>query len=220
MATTKPTTKTMKARAIGVPAATREEQDLLKAKDAVRRNPDEPEAHAQLAGSYRRAGRDDESLEALRAAARAESDDITAHLMLAGICEERGLLDEAVAALSEVVELQPENTALAFLIAGDQERLGQTDAARASYARSVGFLRLMVEQCEACAALRDLRPAADEDTDYLTEALSGPLGMLGTALAKTGELDEARGILEQLRDLDRNEAVKLQQVIAEAAQNN
>jgi tetratricopeptide (TPR) repeat protein len=206
----------MTARAINVPPATREEQALLRAKDAVRRNPGEPEAHAQLAGSYNRSGRDDEALEELRAAARAETSDITAHILLAGMCEEKGLLEEAVAALTEIAELQPENNALAFLIAGDQERLGQAEAARVSYARSIDFLRLMVEQCEACAALRDLRPMEDEP-DELTQALSGPLAMLGTALAKTGELREARDIMKRLEGLDQGEAAKLKQVIAQSA---
>ena len=206
--------KSMTSRAIPVPAATREEQSLLQAKDSVRRNPDDPEAHARLAGSYHRAGRDDEALEALRAAARAESGDITAHLLLAGVCEERGLLDEAVATLSEVAERQPDNNALAFLIAGDQERLGEVEAARASYARSIGFLRLMVEQCEACAALRGLRPMGGV-ADELFEALLGPLAMLGTALAKTGKLDEAQDIVTRLRELDQDEAARLDRVIAE-----
>lgn len=180
-------------------------------REAVRRDPDNAEAHFKLANALRLLGRLDAALIAIERAISARPDWMEAHISRAATLDLQGHPEQALAAYLEATARWPDAAALETVLGNLLLRMERPAEALSALRRAAARNPASaVIQCHLGLALLELRQS-DEAIVALREALRlrpkfpEALVSLAEALRGRGQLDEARQAAEAAIRIDFNQ---------------
>ena len=173
---------------------------------ALRFEPDDPEAHNNLGSAFGKKGQIDEAIHQFQEALRLEPDHLLAHYNLGNALLVKGQMDEAIGQFQAVIRLKPDHAEAHYNLGTALGSIGQTDAAITQYQEAIRLnpgnadahynLGLaLASKGQTDEALRCFQAAVKVKPDY-PEAHHH----LGLTLVRKGQTDEAiRQFQEALR---------------------